>query len=156
MRASVVYLPTCQCANFSFLRANVPTCKICANFSTWQGNVPRRANFSIWHANVSKGAPIFQRFFERIFQYLNFSVVQVLQFFSCATFNNIWAILENLSREAKTLNLEICKISLRKCKINSGVVEVLKFLSNISKKIFSFCGTIKDLKVWINRLGRFQ
>ena len=139
MRASVVYLATCPYANVPTSHFYGPSCQRAKCVPIFQLDKPtcqRRTNFSTWHANVSKGAPIFQLFFKIIFQYLNFSVVQLLQFFSCATFNNIWAILENLSREAKTLNLEICKISLRKCKINSGVVEVLKYLSKICKLQF--------------------
>ena len=34
--------------------------------------------------------------------------------------------------ETKNLNFVICKISLRKCNINSEVVEAHKFLSKIS------------------------
>ena len=97
MLASMVYVPTCQTcqkrANFSFLsanvRINVPTCQrakgvpiIQLGVRTWQ----RRAI-------VPNGVPIFQLFFKRIFQFLNFS--------------NIWAILENLSRETKNLNFDI-------------------------------------------------
>ena len=35
-----------------------------------------------------------------------------------ASFKNIWVILENLSRETKNFNFDICKISLRKNLIN--------------------------------------
>ena len=48
-------------------------------------------------------------------EYFNFGICQL-----CLTFvssKNIWAILENLSREIKNLNLYICKVSLRKCAI---------------------------------------
>ena len=50
------------------------------------------------------------------------------------------------------LNFDIRKITLRKCKINSIVVEALQFLSKTYMKhknyvIFSFHGTTKDLKV---------
>ena len=48
MRASVVYMPMCQ-------RANVPTCQ--------------------WRTRVTKGVSIFQLFFKRIFQFLNFSIM---------------------------------------------------------------------------------
>ena len=77
MRASVVYVPTCQTrAHFSFLHANMPinvsTRQRCANYSTWRANMPkvsqffnltcqrpkRHANFSFWRANV----PLFWTF----------------------------------------------------------------------------------------------
>ena len=59
------------------------------------------------------------------------------------------------------LNFDIHKITLRKCKMNSAVVEAVQFLSKTYMKhknyvIFSFYGTIKDLKVSINSFGRFQ
>ena len=57
IRASVVYVPTCQRAN---KRANVPTWQRRANFSTWRANVPRRANILTWRANVLKGVQFFQ------------------------------------------------------------------------------------------------
>ena len=89
-----VHVPTCQkCTNFSFLRANVPmnvpTCQRCPNYSTWRANVPwcrNRASYSTWLPNVPQGVPIFQLrlpkgvtvfqlFFKRIFQFLNFSIM---------------------------------------------------------------------------------
>ena len=56
IRASVVYVPTCQKrVNFSFLRANVLTChkranvpKACQLFNL----AYQRASFSIWRVNV--------------------------------------------------------------------------------------------------------
>ena len=64
-------------------------------------------------------------------EFFNFWIFQLCLTF--AYFKNIWAILENLSGETKNLNLYICKISSRKCKINSFVVMVLKLLSKICK-----------------------
>ena len=53
-----------------------------------------------------------------------------------ANFKTIWPILENLSRKAEHLNLTFAKC-------HRG-------------PIFSFYGTMKDLKVWIDNLGCFQ
>ena len=72
----------------------VPTCQRRTNFST--SPAKRRTNFST----------TFQKNFS-IFEFFNYA--QHLQ-----NFTNIWAILENLSRETKNLNFDICKISLRK------------------------------------------
>ena len=128
MRASVVYLPTCQRVSvskacqlliFTCQSPNVPpTCQTRANYSPWRANVltcKRRANYSILCANVPegvsifwlslpKGVPVFQLFFKRIFQFLNFSVMLNI---CIANFKNIWAILENLSRGTKNLNFDI-------------------------------------------------
>ena len=52
-----------------------------------------------------------------------------LIFQSCLTFanfKNIWAILENLSRDIKNLNFDICKLSLSTNLIN------LKLLTSFS------------------------
>ena len=54
MRASVVYVPKCPRANFSFLRANVPI------------NVPRVCQFLNLVCERAKDVPIFQLFFKRI------------------------------------------------------------------------------------------
>ena len=68
----------------------------------------------------------------------NVPISQLCLIFS--NLKNIWTILKN-----------ICKVSLRKCKINSVVVEVLKFLNKITQIpkniIFSFYWSTKDLKV---------
>ena len=84
---------------------------------------------------------------ENIFSFWIFQLCLIF-----ANFKNIWAILEDLHREIKNLNVHICIVSLWKCKINSVVVDVLKFLSKIPKNIFSFYGTIKDFNIWINSL----
>ena len=103
------HVPTFQKrAKFSFSRANVlinvpiftlgvPTCQggvkfSCVNFST--SSAKRRTNFST----------IFQRNFWIFQLYLTFAT----------NFKNIWAILENLSRETKNLHFDICQISSRK------------------------------------------
>ena len=80
MRASVVYVPTCHVpmcqkrANFSFLRANkranVP--KACQLFNLACQLAKRVVNFQLL---LLKGVPIFQLFFKRIFQFLNFSIL---------------------------------------------------------------------------------
>ena len=62
---------------------------------------------------MPKGVPIFQLFFEKVVQFLNFSIM-----LDISNIKNIWTILENLPREAKNLNFDICKISLRKNLIN--------------------------------------
>ena len=61
----------------------------------------------------AKGVPIFQLFSKRTFQFLNFSIMSIF-----ATFKNIWAILQNLSRETKNSNFDFCKISLIKNLVN--------------------------------------
>ena len=58
----------------------------------------------IFQLRPPKGVSIFQLFFKIIFQL----------FSTYGNFKNIFAILENLSRETKNLNLGIFKISLRK------------------------------------------
>ena len=83
-----VNLPMCQKrANFSFLRANVPknvpTCQRCTSYSTWCANVLR--------ANQS-----FNYFSKEFFNLWIFQLCSTI-----ANFKNIWAILENLSRETK-------------------------------------------------------
>ena len=130
MRASVVYVPTCQLPkacqlliftcqranmpinvpktcqlfNLVYQRANVPkTCQLFnlfANFSTWRANLPK--GVPIFQYRLPNGVPVFQLFFRRIFQFLNFSVMLNI---CIVNFNNIWTILENLSRETKNLNL---------------------------------------------------
>ena len=91
-----LYVPTSQKhANFSFLRANVP--KVCQFFNfAWQ--------------------KAYQFFNYLTKEFFNFWIFQLSLTF--ANFNNIWATLENLSRETNNLNFDICKISLRKNFIN--------------------------------------
>ena len=103
----------CQRADVPILQLGVPTCQ-------------RRANFS----TLPKSVPTFPLLFKKIF---NLWIFQLCLTF--ANFKNIWAIPENLSREIKNLNLDMSKI-LRKCKIIFFAVEVLKFLSKISKVFF--------------------
>ena len=132
MRANVV--------NFSFLRVNA-------------------CQYSNRHA---KGVQVFEPVVptcQKVCQFFNyFSKEKIFSFgiFQlCLTFaisKNIWAILENLYREIKNLNVHICIVSLCKCQINSVVAEVLKFLNKISKNIFRFYGIIKDFIVWVNNL----
>ena len=85
--------------------------------------------------NVPKDVPIFQVFSKSIF---NIRIFQLGLTF--ANFQNIWAILENLSRETKNLYFDVCKISLRKNLIN------LKHLTSFSmehvgltKQLFGQC-----------------
>ena len=82
MRASVIYVPTCQRAK-SVLTSHfyVPTCQRHANYSTWRANLP------IFQLHLQKGVSVFQVFFKRIFQLC----------LTFANFKNVWAILENLS-----------------------------------------------------------
>ena len=98
----------CQCAKV------VPSCHF-SNLACKQS-----ANFSFWWPN-------FQTFFLRNTKGKFYTLLlhkKVLHYTSChmemqlcsrfANFKNIWAILENLSRETKNLNFGICKLSLRK------------------------------------------
>ena len=100
MRATVVYVSTCQrIARFSFLRSNVPI------------NVPKACQF--FNFACQKAYQFFNYFSEEFF---NFWIFQLWSIF--AHFENIWAILENLSRETSNLNFDICKISSRKNFVN--------------------------------------
>ena len=56
----------------------------------------------------------------------NFRIFQLCLTF--ANFKNIWRKLKNLSRERENLNFDICEISLKKCKVNFVVVEVVTVL----------------------------
>ena len=81
------------------LRVNVPKdCQIL--IFTFQRANKRTKGVSIFQLRLPKGVPIFQLW--SIF----------------AHFENIWAILENLSREKSNLNFDICKISSRKNFVN--------------------------------------
>ena len=118
----VVYVFTCQRAK------SVPT-----------------FHFKCQRANKrAKGVPIFQLGvpeYQTAQQFFNFSCQKAYQFFkffsneyfnlwifqlylTFTNFENIWVILESLSRKTRNLNFGICKISLRKCKSNSVVVKV--------------------------------
>ena len=106
-RASMAHVPTCQTrANFSFVRINVlinvPTFRRCANNSIWCANVPKR--FQFVNFACQKAYQFFNYFSKGFFNY-----AQHLQ-----TSRIFGLIQENVSREAKNLNFDICKISLRK------------------------------------------
>ena len=111
MHASVVYVPTCQRFNVvKVWRRLIFTCQ----------RANKRTNVQIFQL----GVPTFQK--ER--EFFNFICQKAYQFFNyfwifqlCLTFanlKNIWAVLENLSRETKNLNFQFSKISLRKDLMN--------------------------------------
>ena len=132
----MVYVPTCQTsAKFSFARVNglinVPTCQRCVNYSIWLANVPKGCYFQI---RLPKGVPNFQLFFNRIFQFLNFSIMLN------PNFKKIWAILENLSRETKNLNSGICKISLRK-NVPKSLTSFSVEHVGLTEQLFIYCET---------------
>ena len=80
------------------------------------------------------GVPMSQkaRQFLTIFQKKTLFLCRIFQLcLTFANFKNIWEILENLSRETKNLNFDICKISSKKCKINFVVVEVVIILKTL-------------------------
>ena len=112
MRANMVYVPMCQLLIFMCQRANerVNVPKPCQFSNLACQRAKRCANFSIL---LAKGISIFQAFFKRILEFWVFHLCLTF-----AIFNNIWAILANLSWETKILNFDICKISLRKNLIN--------------------------------------
>ena len=94
MRASVVYMHTWKThANFSFLCTILPL--TCHQRTIFQ-------SVTIIQLCLPKGIPIFQKLF------FNFWIFQLCSTFS--NFKNICAILENLSRETKNSNFDICKI----------------------------------------------
>ena len=80
MRASVVYVGSCQLLIFTCERAkcmpviqfDMPTCQRRANISTWHGKVPRWV--PIFQLRQPKGAPEFQVFSRKFF---NFSIFQL-------------------------------------------------------------------------------
>ena len=77
----------------------VPTCQKRANILFLRANVPKTCHFSNWCAKCQKVCQFFNYFSkEKIFQL----------WLTLANFQNIWAILENLSRETKNLNFDIC------------------------------------------------
>ena len=82
----------------------------------------RAKGMPIFQLCLQKGVPVFQLFFKRIFRFLNFSVKL-----------NIWTVIENLSRETKNLNFDICEISLRKNLVN------LKPLTSFSIEHVGLC-----------------
>ena len=67
LRASVVYVPTCQrVKSVPSSHFYVPTChkaRQCFNLACQRAK--RRATFSIWHVNVPNGVPLFQTFLLR-------------------------------------------------------------------------------------------
>ena len=86
MRASMVYVPTCQHAkSVPTSHFYVPTSQRHINYSTWHANMPKTCQLfnlacqltkgiPIFQLCLSKGALIFQLIFKRIFQFLNFSI----------------------------------------------------------------------------------
>ena len=94
--ASMVYLPTCQTRpNFSFVHVNVlinlPTCLRCANYSIL--SCQRAKGVPISQNRLPKSVPIFQLFFKRFFQFLNFSIML-----------NIWKFQEYLGKPRKLIS----------------------------------------------------
>ena len=75
------------------------TCQKYANISFLHAKVPKTCHFPNWRDSVPKDVPIFNYFSkEKIFQlWLTF-----------ANFKNICAFRENLSRETKNVNFNIC------------------------------------------------
>ena len=71
------------------------------------------------HANVPNACQSFNFVYQKAYQFFNYFSNKFFNFSifqSCspfANFKNIWAILENLSRETENFNFDICKISLR-------------------------------------------
>ena len=90
IRASVVYVPTCQCAkslptSHFYVPINVPCVSRWqrrANFSTCRANVPRRASILTWGANVPKGVPFFNFTCQTVCQFFNYFSKE-LCFFLC-------------------------------------------------------------------------
>ena len=115
MCARVVYVPMCQSAK------RVPTSHfLCANVPINVLTSRRCANYSIWCANMPKGNQLFNFACQTTYKFFNYFSKEFFSFWTfqlCSAFanlKNICAILENLSRETKNLNFDICKILLRK------------------------------------------
>ena len=76
-------------------------------------SVPKMCQLFNLACQRAKGVQIFCQFFNCFSkEFFNFSIFQSCLPFE--NFKNIWAILENLSCGTKSLNFDICKISLRK------------------------------------------
>ena len=98
-------------ASFSFLRTNVqinvPTCQRRINFWTWLAKMP----------TYQKACQFFNFACQKVYQFFNYFPKEFFNFWifqfclTFANFKNIWAILENFSRETKNLNNDIWKIS---------------------------------------------
>ena len=88
--------------------AKVPKCQTRANK---RANVPKVCQ--IFNFTCQKACQFFTYFPKKFFNFWNFQLCSTF-----ANFKNIWAILENLSRETKNSNFDICKISLRKNLVN--------------------------------------
>ena len=103
------------------LPANVPRALLTSHFYL---PMYQHANYSTWCANVLKAYQFFNFACQKAYQFFNyiskeffdFWIFQLCLIFS--NFKNICAFLENLPREIKNLNFNICKISLRKNLIN--------------------------------------
>ena len=100
IRASLTHVPTCP-------HTNMPTCQKRANFSFLRTNMLTCQFFNLACQWAKKRAKFSSTFRKKIF--FNFWIFQLC--LTLVNFNNIWAILENLSREIKNLNFDICKIS---------------------------------------------
>ena len=113
--------------------ANVPKAWQTSHFCvpTYQcdiklANVPKTSQLFNLACQLAKGVPVIQLGVPTCQSHVNFSTIFQKKidfwiFHLCLTFANfmsIWAILENLSREAMNLNFDICKIPLRKNLIN--------------------------------------
>ena len=64
--------PRAHVPNFSSLCANVPTCKV---VTVIQLGVPMGQGVPVFQLRLPKVVPIFQLFFKRIFQFLNFLIM---------------------------------------------------------------------------------
>ena len=64
-------------------------------------------------------------------------------------FQNIWAVLENLSSATKNLNFEICKISLRKNLVNLKPLTSMEHVG-LTEQLFGWCKM--ELNVFFNYL----
>ena len=111
-----------------------------------RGNMPNKCQLLIFTCQRVKGLPFIQfgvptcqrgANFLTIVQ-KNFWIFQLCSTF--ASFKNIWAILETLSRKAKNLDFDICQVSLRKNLVN------LKPLTSFSlehvgltEQLFGYC-----------------
>ena len=98
------------------LRANVPsacqlpifTCQRAKGVPIIQLGIHRGIGVPIFQFHLLKGLPIFQTFFKRTFQLLNFSIM-----LNICKFQEYLGISRKLISETKNSNFDICKISLR-------------------------------------------
>ena len=123
------HVPTCQRAKIVptshfYVPINAPTCQSQGNFSTWCANLTNHV--AIFQLRLL----IFHLFFKRIFSPLNFSIM-----LNTCKFQEYLGNSRKFISRNKKFNFDICKISSRKCKINSVVVKLLKFISKASLKL---------------------